>query len=331
MSMIWEGPRITRRAALGAALAAPVAARAQVPDRPIRLVLGFPAGSAPDVVARLLADGMREAVPAGMVVENRPGAGGTLAAGEVARTAPADGSVLLFGEVGALAMAPSTYARLPYDPSRDFVAVAEVATVDFAFVVPSAVPANDLPAFLTWAHARPGGVFMGTPGAGTPSHFGASLLAAAGGLQMEPVHFRAQGEATTAILSGDVQGMFGTVSSVAPLVRASGGPRALLVTGPARSPLLPEVPTAAEAGHPSLAFEAWFGLVAPAATPAPVLATLEAAALRALAAPATRAQMEGAGFRIAAAGREAFAARMAAERVRWAEVVRATGFRAIGQ
>ena len=331
MSMAQVRPKITRRGALAAALATPAIARAQVRDRPLRLVLGFPAGSAPDVAARLLADGMREALPAGIVVDNRPGAGGTLAAGEVARASPADGSVLLFGEVGALAMAPSTYARLPYDPARDLVAVAEVAAVDFAFVVPPSQPTNDLPAFLAWARARPGGLFMGTPGAGTPSHFGASLLAAAGGLQMEPVHFRTQGDATAAILNGDVQGMFGTVSAVAPLVRERGGPRALLVTSPARSPLLPEVPTAVEAGYPSLALDAWFGLVAPAATPAPVLAALDAAALRALAAPALRMQMEGAGFRIAAAGREAFAARMAAERVRWAEVVRVTGFRAIGQ
>ncbi|WP_376100223.1 Bug family tripartite tricarboxylate transporter substrate binding protein [Roseomonas sp. CCTCC AB2023176] len=165
-------------------------------------------------------------------------------------------------------------------------------------------------------------------GAGTPSHFGASLLSLGAGLPVEPVHFRAQGDATTAILNGDVQGMFGTVSSVAPLVR-SGGLRALLVTSPARSPLLPEVPTAAEVGQPILAFEAWFGLVAPVATPAAVLATLEAAALRALAAPATRARMEAAGFRVAANGRETFGARMTAERARWAEVVRATGFRAI--
>jgi len=330
MLMTWKVPRMTRRAALAAGLSAPTLARAQVADRPLRLVLGFPAGSAPDIAARLLADGMRGALPAGIVVDNRPGAGGTLGASEVARAAPADGSVLLFGEVGALAMAPSTYARLPYDPARDFVAVAAVAVVDFAFFVGPGVPANDLAAFLAWGRARPGGVFMGSPGAGTVSHFAASLLAAAGGLQMEAVHFRAQGDATAAILNGDVQGMFGAVSSVAPLVRAPGGPRALLVTAPARSPLLPEVPTAAETGHPSLALEAWFGLVAPAATPAPVLAVLEAAALRALEAPATRAQMEGAGFRVAAAGREAFAARMADERVRWAEVVRETGFRAVG-
>ena len=319
-------PIPSRRVLLSAAAAIPAAgARAALPDRPVRFVLGFPPGSGPDVVGRILADGMREGVPAGIVVDNKPGAAGAIAAQEVARAAP-DGTTLLFGEVAQLAMAPSTYARLPYDPARDFAAVAEVAAADFAFVVPANAPAG-LPAYLAWARARPG-VFMGTFGAGTPGHFGAAILANAVGLRSEAVHFRATGDAMTAILNGDVQGMFGTVALVAPQVR-SGRLRALMVTGPARSPLLPEVPTATEAGQPALAFHAWFGLVAPAATPTPVLASLEAAILRALAAPAVRTRMEEAGFRVAPNGREPFGTMMRAETARWAEVVRATGFRAI--
>jgi tripartite-type tricarboxylate transporter receptor subunit TctC len=335
MSMTGDHTKLPRRAALLAAAAAGLSAPARAQGRPLRMVVGFPAGSAPDILARLLVDGIREAgaLPAGLVVDNRPGAGGTVAAAEVARgTAAADAGTVLFGDVGALAMAPSTFARLPYDPARDFVPVAEVAAVDFAFMSPPTVPATDIAGWTAWARGRQGGVFLGSPGAGTPSHFGASLLAAAGGVRMEAVHFRAQGDATAAILAGDVQGLFGAVSSVAPLVRAAhpgGAPRALLVTGPERSPLLPEVPTAAEAGLPTLAFHAWFGLVAPAATPAAALEPLEAAVLRALALPAARARIEAAGFRVTAAGRDVFGARMAAERTRWAEVVRATGFRAI--
>ncbi|WP_376099375.1 Bug family tripartite tricarboxylate transporter substrate binding protein [Roseomonas sp. CCTCC AB2023176] len=149
--MTAERPIIPRRAALAAigVLAAPTV-RAQVPDRPLRVVLGFPGGSAPDVAARLLAEGMREALPVAIVVDNRPGAGGMIAAAEVARGAPADGSTLLFGEVGTLAMAPSTYARLSYDPARDFTAVAEVAAVDFALAVPASTPAGDFAAYLAW-------------------------------------------------------------------------------------------------------------------------------------------------------------------------------------
>ena len=175
----------TRRAALLGAALLPLAARgaeAAIGDRPLRLVLGFPPGSGPDLVARLLAEGLREALPAGVVVDNKPGAAGAIAAQEVARSTVTDGSVLLLGEVGQLAMAPSTYARLPYDPARDFAPVAEVAAVDFAFVVPAAVPARTLAEYLDWGRAQPA-VFLGTFGAGTPGHFGAAILAAQAGLK----------------------------------------------------------------------------------------------------------------------------------------------------
>jgi len=323
-------PRITRRAALASCLAAasllPAGARAALPDRPLRLVLGFPPGSGPDVVARLLADGLREALPAGVVVDNKPGAAGAIAAQEVARSAP-DGTTLLLGEVGQLAMAPSTYARLSYDPARDFAPVAEVAAIDFAFVVPAALPVSAFADYLAWAKAQPG-VFMGTFGAGTPGHFGAAILMAGAGLKGEAVHFRSTGDAMTAVLNGAVQGMFGTVALVAPQVR-DGRLRALAVTGPARSALMPDVPSVTELGQPDLAFDAWFGLVAPAATPAPLRGKLEAVVLRALGNPALRARMQEAGFRVAAKGQAEFGALMREETARWAGVVKATGFRAI--
>jgi tripartite-type tricarboxylate transporter receptor subunit TctC len=319
----------SRRAAIAGAVLLPLSrAEAAFPDRPVRIVLGFPAGSGPDVIARLLAEGLRPAWTAGVVVDNKPGAAGAIAAQEVAKAAAPDGHTLLLGEVGQLAMAPSTYARLPYDPARDFAAIAEVASIDFAFVVPAAVPASDLAGYLAWAKARRDPVFMGTFGAGTPGHFGAAILAREAGLNAEPAHFRSTGDAMTAALNGDVQGMFGSVALVAPHVRA-GKLKALATTGPARSGLLPEVPTTTELGLPSLAFTAWFGLVAPAATPGPVQAELESAVLRALAAAPVRARMQEAGFRVAGNGRAAFATLIRDETARWAEVVRSTGFKAI--
>jgi tripartite-type tricarboxylate transporter receptor subunit TctC len=319
---------LPRRAAIAGALLLPLSrANAAFPDRPIRIVLGFPPGSGPDVVARLLADGLRETWPAGIVVDNKPGAAGAIAAQEVAKTAPPDGYTLLLGEVGQLAMAPSTYARLSYDPARDFAAIAEVAAADFAFVVPATVPVTDLAGYLTWAKAQPS-VFMGTFGAGTPGHFGAAILTATAGLNAEPAHFRSTGDAMTAVLKGDVQGMFGTVALVAPHVRG-GKLKALATTGPTRSYLLPEVPSVMELGLPSLAFSAWFGLVVPAATPEPVQGELEAAVLRALAAAPMRARMQEAGFRVAGNGRAAFATLIREETARWAEVVRITGFKAV--
>ena len=169
---------------------------------------------------------------------------------------------------------------------------------------------------------------MGTFGAGTPGHFGAAILAREAGLKAEPAHFRTTGDAMTAVLNGDVQGMFGSVALVAPHVRA-GKLKAFATTGPGRSALLPEVPTTTELGLSSLAFTAWFGLVAPAATPAPVQAELEAAVLRALSAAPVRAKIQEAGFRAAGNGRAAFTALIRDETERWAEVVRSTGFKAI--
>lgn len=316
--------RTTRRAALLSALALPAAA--QLPDRPLRLVLGFPAGTGPDLVARLLADALREALPGGVVVDNRPGASGALAAQEVARAAP-DGTTLLLGEVAQLAMAPSTFARLPYDPAADFAPIGEVATIPFAFVAPAALPTPDMAAWRAWAAGRRP-VFLGTFGAGTPGHFAASLLAREAGFAMEPVHFRSTGEAMTAVLGGEVQGMFGTVALVTPQVQA-GRLRALATTGPARSALLPDVPAVGELGLAPLVIEAWFGVAAPAATPAATVAALDGAVRHALAAPALRTRLAEAGFVPGSGGREAFATRMRDEQARWARVVRETGFRAL--
>lgn len=316
-----------RRAALGAALALPFAGAALAfPERSVRLLVGFPAGTGPDLVARLLAEALREAWPAGMVVENRPGAAGHIAAQEAARAAP-DGHTLLFSEIGQLSMAPSTYARLIYDPARDFAPVARLVTADFGFVVPASLPVNDLDGYVAWARGRPQ-VFMGTFGAGTLGHFGAVMLAQQSGFQQESVHFRATGEGMTALLNGEIQGMFGSVALVAPHVRG-GRLKALATTGPQRSALLQQVATMRELGRPGLEFESWFGVSAPAATPPAALAALEGAILRALGAPANRARLEEAGFRIAAQDRAAFGAQIVADRERWAEVVRQSGFRAI--
>jgi len=316
-------PSTTRRALLAATLATPALA---APDRPVRLVLGFPSGTGPDLVARQLAEALRAEWPQGVAVDNKPGAAGQLAAQEVARAAP-DGLTLLLGEVGQLAMAPSTYARLPYDPARDFAPIAELAAIDFAFVVPAELPVASLADYVAWARARPQ-TDLATFGAGTPGHFGASLLAAGAGFRAEPIHFRSTAEAMTAVLNGQVQGMFGTVALVAPQVQA-GKLKALAVTGTSRAALLPAVPTVAEAGRPDLAFAAWFGVVAPAATPAATQAVLEAGILKAMASPALVARLQETGFRVAPQGREGFARLIREETARWAGIVQRTGFRAI--
>jgi tripartite-type tricarboxylate transporter receptor subunit TctC len=327
--MLSSHPRFGRRGALaGAALCALApSVQAQVaPDRPVRLLLGFPPGTAPDVVARLLADALREVWPAGVVVDNRAGAGGHIAAPEVARAAP-DGTTLLLGELGTLAMAPSTHARLNFDPARDFAPIGEVASIGFAFVVPAALPVSDMAGYAAWARSQPQ-LFMGTFGAGTPGHFGAAILSSSLRLNAEPVHFRSTGEAMTAILGGNVQGMFGSVALVAPHVQA-GRLKALAVTTAEPAALLPGVPSVMQLGLEGLRFVSWFGVVAPSATPEPVQAGLEAGLRRALANPTLRGRLQDAGFRVGEGDRAAFATLIRSETARWAEVVRATGFRAI--
>jgi tripartite-type tricarboxylate transporter receptor subunit TctC len=320
-------PGLSRRSLLALsalALAGPAAAQPAGP--PFRMIVGFPAGSGPDVLARLLAEALRDTLAGPVVVDNRPGAAGHIAAQEAARAAP-DGQTAMLGEVGQLAMSPSTYARLPYDPARDFVPVAKIAAVPFLLVVPAALPVTDFRSYLAWARERRP-VFFATFGAGTPGHFGAAILGLETGLVVEPVHFRTTGDAMSAILNGDAQGLFGSVALVAPHV-AAGRLKALATTAGERLPAFPEVPSMAELGLPALVFESWFGLVAPAATPAPALARLEQAALRAMESADLRRRMAEAGFRPTPAGRAAFAEEIAAETRRWAEVVRRTGFRAI--
>lgn len=320
-------PRLGRRSLLAGAALLPLPARAALPDRPLRIVVGFAAGTGPDLLARLLADALKDVLPAGAIVDNRAGAGGITAALEVARSARPDGTTVMLGGVGPLAMAPSIFARLAYDPARDFAPLAFLAALDFAFVIPNALPVEDFAGYLRWGRAQ-SQLPMGTFGAGTPGHFGAAILGIKAGMPVEPVHFRTPGEAMAALLNASTQGLFGTIALVAPQVQAR-QLRALAVTSPARSALMPDVPTMQELGQPDLTFNSWFGLVAPVATPQPVLAALEAAVLRVMATPEMAARLQERGFRPAVTGRAGFEALMRQETARWAEVARVTQFRAL--
>lgn len=326
---------------LGAAFAAgtaPLAAHAQsaFPDRGVKLVVGFPPGTGPDVVARALAqklaETLKEGRPAGaaapsVVVDNRAGAGGQIAAQAVAKS-PADGTTLLLGEVGSIAIAPAAYPKLPYDPARELQPVAEVVRSDFVLVVPPGAQAADVKAFVAAAKAKAGDrVNFATFGAGTPGHFGAEIFAEQGGFKIEPVHYRATGDAVTALVAGDVAGGFVTTALAGPQVRA-GKMRALATTAAVRSPLLPEVPTFAEAGMPRIDFSAWFAVFAPAGTPAPVLDTLSRAIAAAMQAPEVRKPLQDAGFTITGTSRADTERMLKAEAARWAAVVKATGFKA---
>lgn len=322
-----KGTGLLRQA--GAALLLAAAAGAALADtypaRPVRIIVGFPGGTGPDLVARVVAQKLQEGLGQGFVVDNKPGAAGLIAAREAAKATP-DGYTLFLGEVGSMAIAPSTYSRLGFDPVNDFAPISHLVTSDFAFVVPTSLPVKNLKEYADWSKNQKS-VFMGTFGAGTPGHFGVAMLTDAMQLKAEPVHYKNTGDAMNGIIAGDTQGLFGTLALITPHVKG-GKLRALATSGPARSTMLPDVPTAKEQGYPSVEFGAWFGLYAPARTPNDVLDTINRATVSAMKAPEVRDRLQGAGFRVAGSGRQEFDRLLREDIPRWEKVVKATGFKA---
>jgi tripartite-type tricarboxylate transporter receptor subunit TctC len=291
-------------------------------EPPLRLVVGFPPGTGPDVVARTLAQRWGSHV----VVDNRAGAGGQIAAQAVAKSAP-DGATVLLGEVGSISIAPAAYGKLPYDPARELVAVSEVVRSDFVLVVPAGAAVRDVQAFVEAARGERGGVHFATFGAGTPGHFGAEVFAEMARFKVEPVHYRATGDAVTALIAGDVKGAFVSTALAVPQVKA-GKFRALATTAAQRSPLLPEVPTFAEAGWPKLDFSAWFAVLAPAGTPDAALDALNRQVVAAMHSADVRQKLQDAGFTVLGTPRGQAEQLLKSEAQRWAAVVKATGFKA---
>ena len=304
-----------------------LAQTAGYPNKPVRIIVGFPAGTGPDIVARLLAQKLSEGWGnLGVIVDYKPGAGGLIAATEAARAAP-DGYTLMLGETGQLSIAPSSYNKLPYDPQKDFAPVSQVVTADFALLVnPQKVPSRNVKDFVAWTQQQKG-LFLATFGAGTPGHFGAFMFGEAVKLKPEPVHYKNTTDALGGLFSGDVQGVFASVGLAAPNVKA-GKLVALGTTGGTRSNALPDVPTIKEQGYPSLEFNSWFGIVAPSKTPSEIVAKLSADIIKAVQSPEGKAKMEEAGFRVTGTNREEFARIIAADTVTWGKAVAATGFKA---
>jgi tripartite-type tricarboxylate transporter receptor subunit TctC len=317
---------LLRASMLAPTLAAPILTLAQdFPQRTLRLVVGFPPGTGPDVVARTLGQQLGERLKQTLIVDNMAGAGGQIAAQHVAKSPP-DGHTLLLGEVGSISIAPATHAKLPYNPARELVPVSEVVRSDFVLVVPATSRYGDVKALVAAARADKDRFNFGTFGAGTPGHFGAEMFAAEAGFKIEPVHFRATGDAMTALINGSVQAAF--VSTALAAAQVKGGKlRALATTAAQRSALLPEVPTFTETGHPNVNFSAWFAVFAPTGTPASALDVLNREVVAALQSPNVKKQLEDTGFTVLGTSRADTQRMLQAEAQRWAAVAKATGFR----
>jgi tripartite-type tricarboxylate transporter receptor subunit TctC len=269
--------------AIGWALAATAvlafAAQAQTyPNKPIRLVVGFAPGGNTDTVARVVGQKLGERLGQQVIIENKAGAGGTIATGEVAR-APADGYTLTMGTTTTHAIAPAAYSKLTYDPSADFEPIALVATAPYLLVVNSSLPARDLKEFVTLVKSQPGKYNYGSAGQATTTHLVMATFATRAGLDMVHVPFKGNGPATTAVLGNQVEILFG---GLPPLLQhvAAGKLRALAISSGKRSPSIPDVPTVAESGYPGFDMALWLGFFAPKGTPAAIVKRLESELLQ---------------------------------------------------
>ena len=319
-------------AALVSLATLPIATQAQTawPTKPVRIVVPFAAGGTTDILARALAPELQKAFGQPFVVDNKPGAGGNNGAAEVAK-APNDGYTLLMGTVGTHAINPALYPKMPYDHARDFVPVTLVAGVPNVLVINPASAAkygvSDVASFVKALKANPGKLNMASSGNGTSIHLAGELFKSMTGTFMLHIPYRGSGPALIDLMSGNMDLMFDNLPSAMPHIK-SGRLTALAVTSAVRSAVLPDVPTVAEAGGTLLkGYEAssWFGLLAPAGTPADVVARLQQETAKALATPSLKERLLAQGAIPSGMTSAEFAKFIDAETKKWAGVVKASG------
>ena len=293
------------------------------PNKPIRIVVPFPAGGTTDVLARAAAQKLSDTLGQPAVVDNRPGAGGNIGAELVAKSPP-DGYTLLMGTVGTHAINPALYPKMPYDHIRDFAPVILVAGVPNVLVVNPALPVNSVSELVAYARANPGKLNFASSGSGTSIHLSGELFKTAAGLSMTHVPYKGSAPALMDLIGGQVQLMFDNLPSALPQIRA-GKLKALAVTSRERAPALPDVPTIAESGFPGFEASSWFGLLAPAGTPPPVIATINAEVAKWLASLDAKEKLLAQGANAAGGTPEDFARHIAAETAKWQKVVKESG------
>lgn len=282
-------------ALLGLAAFAPLAqAQDNYPTKPIRLVVGFPAGGPTDVVARAFGDFAARALGQPVVVDNKPGAN-TILAAEAVASAPPDGYTLLLGALNHT-MIPALYShRVKFDALRSFAPVCSMAVSPTVLVVGPSMPVKTLAEFLAAVRAKPGERTYATPGSGSGGHFASEQFNRLAGTRMNHIPYKGAAQAVTDLMGGQVDSSFATLGSVLPQVQ-SGKLRALAVASPQRSPLLPDVPTFEESGVKGYSADAWYGLLAPAGTPPEIVAKLTKASADFARAPATAEKLRGLGM-----------------------------------
>jgi tripartite-type tricarboxylate transporter receptor subunit TctC len=285
----------------------------------------FPAGGSADVQARVIADELAKAVGQPVVVDNKPGAGGSIGAAEAARSAP-DGYTLFMATTGTHSSNISLYPKLPYDPEKDFVPLTLVTIYPQVVVPGQRYPQKSLPELVTALKQAGASANYGSSGVGSPTHLGAELFKRELGTQMVHVPYRGQGPALNDLLGGRLDVMFASVPDVLSFVQA-GQLRAVAIMAERRSAALPEVPTTAELGHPQLLSSIWSGLYTRAGTPGPIVERLNREIVRILQLPVFKDKFEAMGFDVRPTTPQEFGAFAAAETRRWGEIIRSLNIR----
>jgi tripartite-type tricarboxylate transporter receptor subunit TctC len=313
---------------LGAALLGAQATAAQdaagYPDRPVRVVVPFPSAGAMDSIARILGEKISAAWGQQIVVDNRPGSGGNIGSGVVAKAEP-DGYTLLMVSIGH-AVNPSLYAKMPFDPVKDFAPVTLVAAVPNLLVVHPSVPAGSVQELIALAKEQPGTISYASAGYGTSIHLAGEQFKSMASVDLLHIPYKGSGPAVTDLIGGHVQVMFDSITSALPHVRA-GNLKALGVTSAKRSSTLPEVPTIAEAGVPGYEIDPWFGVLAPAGTPPAIVAKVQTEIARTLELPDVKEKLAGIGAEPIGSTPEAFSRHLVAETIKWDALVKEAGIR----
>jgi tripartite-type tricarboxylate transporter receptor subunit TctC len=295
------------------------------PARPIRLIVPYTPGGTADMLARTMGQKMAASLGQQIIVDNRPGAGGNIGAELAAKAAP-DGYTIVMGTVATHAINPNLYTTMPYDADKDFAPIVLIATLPNMLVVNPSVPAKNVKELIALAKAKPGELAFGSAGNGTSQHLSGAMFMKMTGVDMIHIPYKGSAPAVSGLIGGQVQLMFDNIPSSLPQVRA-GKLRVLAVTGPRRSPVLPDSPTLSEAGLPGFSITSWFALFAPAGTPSKILLRLNKEAGKAIASQELRQQWIDQGIEPAGGTADHLAEFRRIEASRWATIVRDSGAR----
>jgi tripartite-type tricarboxylate transporter receptor subunit TctC len=295
------------------------------PSRPIRIVAPSTPGDAPDVIARLIAERLAAALGTQVIVENHPGAGGVVGSDIVAK-APADGYTLIIGNAGSHGINAAVYSKLPYDIQRDFAPVSQIAIAPNIMVINPELPVRNVKEFIAYAKARPGALNYASGGNGSSAHMSMELFKSMAGVDLLHVPYKGSSPALTDVITGQDAVMIVNMPPAVPFVKA-GKLRALAVTTKNRSPLLPDVPTVAESGLPGFETVAWFGILAPAATPKDIVNRLSEEIAKIARSPAMRERLTALGAEAVGSTPEEFAAVISRDIAKWTPLAKSVGIK----